>query len=43
MNNVKGGKVAEGSCGKNAVVIVERGDVHHTQVQQLQHAGQRSV
>lgn len=37
MNNVKRGEVAEGRCSKNTVAVVQRVDVHHTQIQQLQH------
>lgn len=36
VNNVERREVAEGSSGKNTVAVVQRTDVHHTQIQQLQ-------
>lgn len=41
MDDVKCGEVAEGRCGENAVAVVQRVDVQNTQVQQLQHTGQK--
>ena len=44
MNNVECGEVTEGGGGEDAVAVVQRADVHHAQVQQLQHTrGQRSA
>lgn len=44
MNNVERGEVTEGGGGEDAVAVVQRADVHHAQVQQLQHTtGQRSA
>lgn len=43
MDDVKRGEVAEGGRSKNTVAVVQRVDVHHTEVQQLRDTGQRSV
>lgn len=40
MNDIKSREVAEGGSSENTVVVVQRADVHHAQVQQLQNTSQ---
>ena len=43
MNSVEGGEVVERGGGEDAVAVVQRADVHHTQVQQLQDTSQERI